>query len=75
MTASPGLRRAKRMLHKRCVSREWYVGVGIVPAKDGLGLRVTARRKPEKGAVPENYYGFPIEVVVIGQIRPRTPAR
>ncbi|MFK8029065.1 MAG: hypothetical protein AB8G18_02405 [Gammaproteobacteria bacterium] len=66
MSASPGLRRAKRMLHKRCVSHDWYSGVGIVPASSGLGLRVTVNRKPDGGAVPETYYGYDVEVVVIG---------
>lgn len=72
MTASPALRRAKRMLHNRCANYDWYVGVGIVPTSDGLGLRVTAGYEPESGTVPQSYYGFAVEVVVMGEIRPRT---
>ena len=71
MSASPGLRRAKRMLHKRFCDADWYSGVGIVPAKGGLGLRLTASNPPKEKEVPKTYYGFSVEVVVVGRYSPR----
>ncbi len=71
MPASPGLKRAKRMLHKRYSNVQWYSGVGIVPADGGLGLRLTVSNEPKDWEVPKTYYGFPVEVVVIGRYSPR----
>ncbi len=72
MAASLGLKRAKRMLHKRFSSADWYSGVGIVPADGGLGLRLTVSNEPNDKEVPKTYYGFPVEVVVMGRYSPRT---
>ncbi len=74
MTTSRGLQRAKRMLHKRCKPYDWYIGVGIVPAAGGLGLRINVRRVPESEAIPDSYYGYPVEVVEMTFWEPRTGA-
>ncbi len=58
--------RAKRSLHKKFGDRKWFRGVGIVPAAEGLALRLNVDPS-EAGneAIPETYYNFPVEVVEI----------
>ena len=60
------------MLHKKCAGYDWFTGVGIVPAGDGLGLRVTAMHAPGHDQIPQTYYGYPVEVVVIEKLLPRS---
>lgn len=66
--------RAKRSLHKKFADRQWFRGVGIVPAVDGLALRLNVDPSVAvENAIPETYYNFPVEVVEIGgyEVRPR----
>ncbi len=65
MPVSAGLRRAKRMLHKRFHGNAWYAGTGIIPVDSGLGLRITVSVEPTDRDIPETYYGYPVEVVVM----------
>ncbi len=75
MTASRGLQRAKRMLHKRCQAYDWYLGVGIVPAANGLGLRVNVSQAPGAGVIPDDYYGYSVEVVEMATWQSRPDSR
>lgn len=65
--------RAKRSLQKKFRDREWYRGVGIVPADDGLALRLNVDPSiAPRDTIPETYYKFPVEVVEIGGYEVRT---
>lgn len=68
---SAGLRRAQRMLKKRCEPHDWFSGVGVAPASGSLGLRVNVKRRPSAGQVPSTYYGYPVEVVVMRRVSAR----
>lgn len=58
--------RAKRSLHKKFGDRAWFRGVGIVPAVDGLALRLNVDPSVASGdSIPATYYNFPVEVVEI----------
>ena len=45
--------------------REWFRGVGVVPAGDGLALRVNVAADADiaDDEIPASYYRIPVQVV------------
>lgn len=67
------LRRAKRSLLKKYGERDWFRGVGIVPAEGGLGLRLNVDPdvEIEEDEIPATYYNIAIEIVRTKGYKPR----
>ena len=59
------IRRAKKSLLRKYEGRDWFRGVGVVPAGDGLALRlnVAADADIADDEIPASYYRIPVQVV------------
>ncbi len=59
------VRRAKKSLLRKYEGRDWFRGVGIVPADDGLALRLNVAADADIGdnEIPSSYYRIPVQVV------------
>lgn len=67
------MQRAKRGLLEKYGGRDWFRGVGIVPADGGLGLRlnVDSEATLEEDEIPTKYHNIAIEIVRTKGYKPR----